>query len=107
VKPAGTYERIYAVVCRIPSGKVSTYGTVARLAGFPGRARQVGYALHALSDEKDVPWQRVVNARGQISLGPEVGLNSLQRQMLEAEGVFFDGRGCINLDEFGWRISRS
>ena len=106
MKPEGSYARIYAVVCRIPCGRVSTYGAVARVAGLPGRARQVGYALHALSEE-EVPWQRVVNARGQISLGAEAGMNSLQRQMLEAEGVSFDDRGRVNLDECGWRVNPS
>jgi len=107
---AGTYARIYAVVRRIPLGRVSTYGSVARIAGLPGHARQVGYALHALGSRKDeeanVPWQRVVNAKGEISLGGEVGLNSLQRQMLEAEGVCFNARGRVDLKLFGWRTDR-
>ncbi|MDE0885138.1 MAG: MGMT family protein [Myxococcota bacterium] len=106
MNPEGTYARIYAVVRRIPSGQVSTYGAVARVAGLAGRARQVGYALHALGEEKEVPWQRVVNARGQISLGAEAGKDSLQRQILEVEGVRFDERGRVDLDEFGWRVGR-
>jgi len=98
------YPRIYAVVRRIPRGRVTSYGAVARLAGLPGRARQVGYALHALRDEADaVPWHRVVNAQGAISARAEPGLDALQRRMLEAEGVAFDARGRIDLDRFGWR----
>ena len=97
-----TYTRIYAVVRRIPAGRVSTYGEVARRAGLSGYARQVGYALHALDEDADVPWQRVVNARGEVSLPSDAGIDSLQRQMLEAEGVCFDARGRLDLKQFGW-----
>jgi methylated-DNA-protein-cysteine methyltransferase-like protein len=98
------YRRIYAVVRRIPRGRVSTYGDVADRAGLPGHARQVGYALHALRDDDgSVPWQRVVNARGAISPRSEPGLDGLQRRMLEAEGVVFDAAGRIDLARFGWR----
>ena len=62
--PLSQYQLIYAVVRQIPEGRVSTYGWVARLAGLPRHARLTGYALHALPDYTDVPWQRVVNARG-------------------------------------------
>lgn len=102
-----TYSRIYAVVRRIPRGRVSTYGEVARLAGLPGCARQIGYALHALADEDNVPWQRVVNARGEISLPRDAGLDSLQRQMLEGEGIEFDARGRLDLKRFVWRPRRT
>jgi len=95
------------VVRRIPPGRVSTYGEVARLAGLPGCARQVGYALHALAEDSDVPWQRVVNARGAISLPGHAGLDSLQRHMLESEGICFDARGRLNLKKFAWCPHRS
>ncbi|MBN1440192.1 MAG: MGMT family protein [Anaerolineales bacterium] len=94
------YEKIYAVVRRIPSGKVATYGQVARLAGMGSHARLVGYALHALTPEKKVPWHRVVGASGKISLGGEG--SSVQRQLLESEGVDFDEKGKIRMAEFGW-----
>ncbi len=97
------YARIDAVVRRIPRGRVSSYGEIARLAGLPGRARQVGYALHALPEAEEVPWQRVVNAQGGISLGGDTGLGSLQRNMLETEGIVFNDRGRIDLKRFGWR----
>ena len=77
-----TYELIYAVVRRIPEGRVATYGQVARLAGLGGHARQVGYALHALQDS-DVPWQRVVNAQGMISARAYSGAENRQRRALE------------------------
>ncbi len=90
------------MVRRIPRGRVATYGQVARLAGQSGRARQVGYALHALSGATSVPWQRVVNAGGAISLRPMDGGIS-QRLLLEKEGVRFDAGGRISLERFGWK----
>lgn len=97
------YPRIYAVVCRIPKGRVATYGQIARLAGLPGCARQAGYALHALSDDSDVPWQRVVNAQGRISKRSESGMDQIQRQLLEAEGLVFDSRDRLDLESVQWR----
>jgi methylated-DNA-protein-cysteine methyltransferase-like protein len=98
-----SYERIYDVVRRVPRGRVVTYGQVAAMAGFPGQARQVGYALHALDEGSDVPWHRVVNAAGKISLGDaRGGAGRLQRALLEAEGIAFDARGRIALDTLRW-----
>ncbi|MCG8460148.1 MAG: MGMT family protein, partial [Holophagales bacterium] len=96
------YERIYAVVRRIPEGRVATYGQVAVLAGLPGHARQVGYALHA-SDEEDLPWQRVINAKGEVSPRSMPGYEGLQRAMLEAEGIELDDKGRVSLDRYRWR----
>jgi len=98
-----SYARIYDVVRRVPAGRVTTYGAVAREAGLPGHARQVGYAMAALGDDHDVPWHRVVNARGEIS--PRSGgdtFERIQRVLLEAEGVPFDAQGRIDLGEVGW-----
>jgi len=100
---SGRYERIYAVVRRIPRGRVATYGQVAMLAGVPGRARLVGYALAALPDGSAVPWQRVVNAQGRVSPragGP--GAEALQRAILRGEGVLFKDES-IPLGAFRWR----
>jgi methylated-DNA-protein-cysteine methyltransferase-like protein len=94
------YRRIYAAVSAIPRGRVASYGDVAAMAGLPGRARQVGYALHALGPETAVPWQRVVNARGQLSLPDQAGAR--QRRCLEGEGVEFGAGGRIDLSRFGW-----
>lgn len=98
------YDRYYDVVRRIPPGRVSTYGTVATVAGLPGRARQVGYAMAALADDHDVPWHRVVNARGAISARSGGGghAEKIQRALLEAEGVRFRPSGRIDLEAFGW-----
>jgi methylated-DNA-protein-cysteine methyltransferase-like protein len=97
------YARIYAVVRRIPRGRGATYGQVASLAGLAGGARQVGYALHALPGDSGAPWQRVINARGEVSPRSEPGMEALQRRLLEAEGVVFDVRGQVDLRSYGWR----
>ena len=95
--------RIYAVVRRIPRGRVATYGQVARLAGLSGHARQVGYALHALPDGSAGPWHRVINAQGRVSARRDPGSDDLQRQLLEREGIHFDERGRADLGCFQWR----
>ena len=97
---AGRWQRIHAVVRRIPRGRVATYGQVAALASMGGAARQVGYALHALPAHSTVPWHRVLNARGVISLPGGTGLE--QRMRLEAEGVGFDVRGRVKLAKVQW-----
>lgn len=100
---AGSYARIYAVVRRIPSGRVATYGQVAALAGLAGRARQVGYALHALPEGSQLPWHRVINARGEVSPRAEPGWEGYQRHLLEEEDVDFDLAGRVDLERFGWQ----
>jgi len=100
------YQRFYRVVRRIPRGRVATYGQVAALAGMPRGARLAGYALSALrSTRHDVPWQRVLGARGAgragVSLKDPMGA-AVQRDLLEREGVAFDARGRVDLGRFGW-----
>ena len=99
---ADTYRRIFAVVKRVPRGRVATYGQVAALARLPRHARLVGYALHTLPPGSDVPWHRVVNAQGKISWRPSGGC-ILQRKLLRSEGVRFSRAGRIDFDEFAWR----
>ncbi|MQA90719.1 MAG: methylated-DNA--[protein]-cysteine S-methyltransferase [Gemmatimonas sp.] len=94
-------ERVYATVRRIPYGRVVTYGGIAALLGTPRAARGVGSALAALPEGNDVPWWRVVNGRGEISLPHYPG--RLQRMLLEQEGVPFRRSGTIDLRRFGWR----
>ena len=100
----GRWHEFYGIVRRIPKGRVATYGQVADLAGYPRHARQVGYALHALrgSAEK-IPWQRVINARGEVSQRSSPDGDRLQRAVLESEGVVFGQSGRIDLDRYGWR----
>jgi methylated-DNA-protein-cysteine methyltransferase-like protein len=101
----GTYARIYAVVRRVPHGRVTTYGAVARIAGLPGHARQVGYALSALPTGTSVPWHRVINAQGKLSL-ERVGSSSgtTQRIRLVGEGIVVNAGGKVSLAKFGWRV---
>ena len=105
--PPSTYDRIYSVIRRIPRGRVATYGQIAVLAGFPNQPRLAGYALHALRNDSDpsVPWQRVINAQGRISLGEFDGAE-LQRGLLEAEGVVFGLNGRVDLERFQWQPRR-
>ena len=93
------YERIYDVVRQVPKGRVATYGAIARAVGMPRGARQVGYAMAALgrgTPRPDVPWHRIVNAKGESSIGEE------QVARLRAENVVFGSDGRIDLARFGW-----
>jgi len=101
--PSDSRTRIYAVVKRIPRGRVATYGQVATLAGLDGHARQVGYALHDLPPQSNVPWHRVINARGEISARSAGDSHELQRMLLEAEGVDFSLDGRVELKKYRWK----
>jgi len=110
MKPPPGWSRYYRIVMRIPRGRVSTYGEVAKLAGRPRGAREVGYALSALRGSKHrVPWQRVLGKRpgdfAGVSLLDPMGA-AVQQALLEKEGVEFDGRGRVALGEFGWKRKR-
>lgn len=99
--PSSTFfSRVYAVVRKIPRGKVATYGQIARALGAPGAARTVGWAMRACP--ANVPWQRVVNARGEISLRPTTGYHE-QRARLRAEGIRFNRAGKIDLKKYAWK----
>ncbi|NEQ98023.1 MAG: methyltransferase [Cyanothece sp. SIO2G6] len=99
-----SYDAIYAVVRRIPKGRVATYGQVAELAGLPGQARLVGYALYRVDmQHPDIPWQRVVNAKGKISHSVfRHGTDYAQRSLLEAEGIHFTASARIDLSVYRW-----
>lgn len=99
-----TYERIYAIVREIPVGQVATYGQVAELAGLMGKPRLVGYALYRVDMAlDDIPWQRVINAKGEVSHSPlRNGTDYIQRAMLEDEGIEFSPQGRINLSRYRW-----
>ena len=100
--PSDHYARIYAVVRRIPRGRVASYGQIAELAGIPRHARQVGYALHHLPGDSGVPWQRVLNASGEVAKRAYPEDARWQRDLLEDEGVEFDVRGRA-LRRFFWK----
>jgi methylated-DNA-protein-cysteine methyltransferase-like protein len=100
--PSDAYARIYAVIQRIPPGRVATYGQVAALAGLAGHARQVGYALHSSPEDLDLPWHRVINAKGEVSPRAEPGQDGFQRHLLEEEGIVFNTNGRIELKRYQW-----
>ena len=98
------YQIIYDVVRKIPAGKVLTYGQVAELAGLYGKARLAGYALFRVELESDIPWQRVVNAKGEISYSEaRCGGDYLQKTLLEQEGIEFKANNCIDLNKYRWQ----
>ena len=91
----------YETIAGVPYGKVATYGQIATLAGYPGRARQVGFALAGMPEEWDLPWHRIINAQGKVS--PRSDHNHLlQYALLANEGVVFTAQR-IDLNQFGWR----
>ena len=99
-----TYERIYAIVRQIPWGQVATYGQVAELAGLIGKPRLVGYALYRVTIDDDVPWHRVINAKGEVSRSPlRNGSDDLQQVLLEDEGIVFNRVGKLDLSQYSWQ----
>ena len=103
------YELVWTAVKRIPRGRVATYGQIAALAGMPKHARQAGYALAATPENKKIPWHRVINAQGKISVRLkhwDGGSDEFQRILLEAEGVVFDSGGRVDLKRFRCQPTR-
>ena len=101
MKKQNTFERIYAVVRRIPYGRVATYGQIARLAGNPHWSQVVGYALHVNPDPENIKCYRVVNRFGEASRAFAFGGENAQIHLLEAEGIkLTDGK--VDLDKYLW-----
>ena len=96
------YEQVYELVRQVPSGSVVTYGQVAAMLGSPRSARAVGYALRYLPRGTDVPWQRVINHKGEISPRFPAESPLIQRALLESEGVAFDANDRVDLKRFRW-----
>ena len=105
VPSTSSFDRqVYAMVGRIPTARLATYGQIAELIGAWGCARQVGWALRRLPLPSELPWHRVVNAAGRISLSPgREGSDWIQRQLLIAEGIPVDGQGRLPLALHRWR----
>ena len=99
------FEQVYLLVSQIPHGKVASYGQIATLLGHPRAARTVGWALNALVEtpDREVPWHRVINHAGRITIA-RAGLNpEVQRRLLEEEGIEFDQAGYVDMSRYGWR----
>ncbi|MCK4672969.1 MGMT family protein [candidate division WOR-3 bacterium] len=99
--PKTFYQRVIATIKNIPEGKVATYGQIATYAGNPRAARQVSFILHSSSEKENLPWHRVVNSKGSISLKPGHGYE-IQKQMLKKEGITFKENDCVDLKRFLW-----
>lgn len=98
------YQQIYTAVRKIPFGNVATYGQIADLAGLYGKARLVGYALFRVDIADDIPWHRVINAKGEISYSfQRQGGDYLQKILLEEEGIKFKKNGKIDLNKYQWQ----
>lgn len=91
----------YETIARVPYGRVATYGQIATLAGYPGRARQVGFALAGMPEEWDLPWHRIINAQGKVSPRSGSKFHLLQYELLASEGVVFTGKR-IDMQKFRW-----
>ena len=99
--PPSFYHYAWAIAARIPPGRVMTYGQIATLIGSPRAARAVGYAMFFVKNDA-IPWHRVINAKGGISLGGHVDRPLLQRELLAAEGVVLDAEGRVDLQRYLW-----
>lgn len=96
-------SRVIQIILEVPEGRVTTYGTVSTLAGSPRAARQVGYILHSSTQKLNLPWQRIVNRNGFLSIrGEEINAKDLQKKLLEDEGVEVSEDYMIDLDKYGW-----
>jgi methylated-DNA-protein-cysteine methyltransferase-like protein len=96
------YRKIWETVKKIPAGKVASYGQIAKKAGLGSNAKMVGYAMHSLPENSDVPWHRVINAQGKISLRKTQNYYQIQKMLLEKEGIEFINER-IDLNKFGWQ----
>jgi methylated-DNA-protein-cysteine methyltransferase related protein len=96
------FQRVYAIVARIPRGKVVTYGQIAAALGDPRQARTVGWALRSTPGWLDIPWHRVVNSSGGISTRCTVDELNVQRELLEDEGIVFNEDGRLDLERYRW-----
>jgi len=98
------FEQVYHFVKQVPEGKITTYGHIARMIN-RCTPRMVGFAMAALDFDSDVPWQRVINSQGKISIRPGSNASEIQRAILEGEGVVFDKNGRVDLSVFEWTFS--
>jgi methylated-DNA-protein-cysteine methyltransferase-like protein len=98
-------REVIKIIKIIPAGKVCTYGRIAAMAGQPNGARQVTRVIHSMSRKHDLPWNRIINAKGRISL-PKPGQYEEQRALLQSEGVLFDEKDRIDLKKYLWMGSK-
>jgi len=100
---SGFFQQVWQLVGQIPQGQVASYRQIAAMLGNPRAARTVGWAMHSCPAELDLPWHRVINSKGKISLNADYTGGDLQRQLLETEGVYVDDNGIIDIQKYGWQ----
>jgi methylated-DNA-protein-cysteine methyltransferase-like protein len=96
------HRKMIAVIAMVPKGAVASYGQIAKLAGFPGQARQVVWTLHSSSKKYKLPWHRIINSQGKIGIADD-NYRTRQKLLLQKEGIEFDGYGKVNLKTQGWK----
>ena len=100
-QPTSTYQAIWSIVRQIPKGRVATYGEIAKLSGLVGKSRLVGYALHNLPPNSNIPWHRVINSKGKISLPKKNGKYAQQKKLLSKERIIIKNEK-IDFNKYGW-----
>jgi methylated-DNA-protein-cysteine methyltransferase-like protein len=98
-----TFNKVYNLVSKIPKGKVTTYGSIAKIINVDPRV--IGFALHANKNPKNIPCHRVINSKGKISSGYAFGGKYSQKKILEKEGIKFDKKQTVNFKKFGYYLS--
>jgi methylated-DNA-protein-cysteine methyltransferase-like protein len=96
-------QRVKSLIKKIPPGKVATYGQIATLAGNPRGSRTVAWVLHSSTRKENLPWHRVINSKGMISLPPSSGYET-QKSLLENEGILFDENDKVDFNRFLWNV---
>lgn len=97
-------EKAFAIIRQIPAGTVASYGQIAALIDSPRAARQVGWMLATVPAESDLPWWRVVNKKGYLSIrNDDIGAKLKQKELLEAEGVEVNDEFCLNMNNYQWQ----
>jgi len=103
MKNSGYFEKVYEIVRLVPAGRVTTYGRIAAMTGYPARSQVVGWALHCNPYQGDVPCHRIVDRNGRLSESYVFGGVGVQRDLLEKEGICFNEEGRIDLDKYQWK----
>jgi methylated-DNA-protein-cysteine methyltransferase-like protein len=104
VQTASLMARVFALVRACPSGRVTTYGWISKALGYPRGARMIGYIMHECP--RDVPAQRVINSKGELTGSFAFGARNRMRELLEAEGIIFSDDGRVDLKRYGWDPAR-
>ncbi len=100
------YKNVIKIIKQIPFGKVATYGQIALYAGNHRASRQVAFILNSSSKKENLPWFRIINSKGFISLKPGSGYE-IQKNLLENEGIIFNKDNSLDLSKYLWRPEKN